>query len=64
MSQFAKRSQIDRRCGVDRRQANDLLYFAGGGVEQRTYSERRELGERRTHWARISAWSSTIKRWV
>ena len=64
VGQFTKRSQTDRRCGVDRRRANDLLYFAGGGVEQRTYSERRELGERRTDWARISPWSSAVKRWI
>lgn len=64
MSQFARRSQIDRRGGNDRRQANDLLYFAGGGVEHRTYSERRELNERRTDWARISPWASAIKRWI
>ena len=49
---------LDRRCGEDRRQAYDLDYFPGGGIERRSGRERRLNGERRNGWVRVSPWSS------
>jgi hypothetical protein len=33
----------DRRSGVDRRQSSDNRYFLNGGVERRSWKERRYL---------------------
>ena len=53
-----QRSGIDRRCGKDRRSAHAVDYFFGGGVERRSWTERRVQGERRQNWVRVSEWSS------
>ena len=49
---------LDRRSGADRRQAYDLDYFPGGGIERRLGKERRRPDERRDGWVRVSEWSS------
>jgi hypothetical protein len=49
---------LDRRSGEDRRQAYDLDYFPGGGIERRSGKERRWSDERRDGWVRVSKWSS------
>ena len=53
-----QRSGIDRRCGKDRGKAHDVDYFLNGGVERRSWKERRAPGERREGWVRVSEWSS------
>ena len=53
-----QRSGIDRRCGKDRRSAHAVDYFLNGGVERRSWKERRAQGERRQDWVRVSEWSS------
>ncbi len=49
---------LDRRSGDDRRQVYDSDYFINGGVERRTGKDRRQQGERRDGYIRISKWSS------
>ena len=39
---------LDRRSGEDRREDDDLDFFAKGGVEKRSGVEARQKGERRT----------------
>jgi hypothetical protein len=53
-----QRAGIDRRCGEDRRKAHDVDYFLNGGVERRSWKERRAPGEWREGWVRVSEWSS------
>ena len=38
-----KNSKPDRRCGADRRKSNNPEYFRNGGVERRSWRERRNL---------------------
>ena len=33
----------DRRCGIDRRKSNSPEYFRNGGIERRSWRERRNL---------------------
>ena len=54
----SRRSNIDRRSGVDRRKVHNLDYFLGGGVERRSWKERRQQEERRADWMRIGEWNS------
>ena len=49
---------LDRRSGEDRRQAYDLDYFPGGGIERRSGKDQRRPDERRDRWVRVSPWSS------
>jgi hypothetical protein len=49
---------IDRRSGEDRRKVYDLDYFSNGGVERRTWRERRSYVERRLGWLRVNKWVS------
>jgi hypothetical protein len=49
---------IDRRSAEDRRQLYDLNYFLSGGVERRNKKERRQQGERRSNFIKVSEWSS------
>jgi hypothetical protein len=53
-----RRSGIDRRTGEDRRTLHDLDYFFEGGVERRTWMERRSPGEKREGWMRMRDWCS------
>jgi hypothetical protein len=58
-----KRSDIDRRCGEDRRRElysreDNFRYFSTGGSERRSWKERRAEDERREDWWRVSKWSS------
>jgi len=55
---YFSRSPIDRRESDDVREAFDLDYFTDGGLERRDFVERRNLGERRADWVRVSTWSS------
>jgi hypothetical protein len=48
----------DRRSGEDRRFAYDLDYFPEGGRERRVANDRRQPGERRNRFIRVSKWSS------
>ena len=52
------RSEIDRRCGEDRRTTYNLDYFLQGGKERRQWVDRRWRKEMRKGWIRISKWSS------
>jgi len=38
-----KNSNPDRRSGVDRRKSNNRDYFSNGGLERRSWHERRKL---------------------
>jgi len=38
-----KNSKPDRRSGVDRRKSSDRNYFSLGGIERRSWHERRKL---------------------
>ena len=38
-----KNSSLDRRSGVDRRKSNNRDYFSLGGIERRSWHERRRL---------------------
>jgi len=38
---YPKRSTLDRRCGWDRRKTYSAAYFLNGGVERRSWKERR-----------------------
>jgi hypothetical protein len=49
---------LDRRSGDDRREANELGYFARGGIERRSGVESRQTGERRAQYVNVSQWSS------
>ena len=54
---------LDRRSLRDRRQAYDLNYFDGDGVENRKRHERRRRRvEPRKGWDRISDWTSAMIR--
>jgi hypothetical protein len=52
------RSPVDRRSGLDRRNAHSLDYFLKGGGEKRSWTERRSGIERRGDWIRVSEWVS------
>lgn len=52
------RSGIDRRSGGDRREAHSAEYFEENGEERRRFRERRNSGETRTGWVRVTDWSS------
>ena len=49
---------VDRRSGEDIREAYDADYFQKGGVERRIGKDRRQQGERRKGFVRVSKWSS------
>ena len=51
-------SGIDRRSVEDRRQIYDVDYFFEGGIERRSWKNRRWQEERRMQWRRISEWAS------
>ena len=53
-----RRSGTDRRTGEDRRTLHDLDYFFEGGVERRTWRERRSPVENREGWMRMRDWCS------
>jgi len=55
---WTARSGTDRRSGNDRRQLHRLYRRANDQVEQRHSKERRETGELRSNWVRITSWSS------
>ena len=40
---------LDRRDGDDRREGQELGYFARGGIERRKYLERRTADDRRSY---------------
>jgi hypothetical protein len=40
---LSKHSAVDRRSGKDRRRSSDPNYFLNGGVERRSWKERRFL---------------------
>jgi hypothetical protein len=49
---------VDRRCGEERREIYNADYFENGGVERRSGKDRRQQGERRKSYIRVSKWSS------
>jgi hypothetical protein len=51
---------IDRRSGADRRKEYDFDHFIMGGIERRSWRERRTGKERRRDWLRASKWSSVL----
>jgi hypothetical protein len=53
-----RRFSIDRRFGENRRRLYYLDYFLNGGVERRSWEERRGQAERRVEWMRVSKWAS------
>jgi hypothetical protein len=53
-----RKSVVDRRSGVDRRQVHLLEYFIQGGVERRSGKDRRKRLERRADWVRVDDWYS------
>ena len=53
-----RRFSIDRRFGEDRRRLYYLDYFLNGGVERRSWEERRGQAERRVEWMRVNKWAS------
>ena len=56
---LVKRSGVDRRAEVDRRQVYSIDYFIQGGVERRSGLERRKnRRERRKGWVRVNEWIS------
>ena len=55
---WTARSGTDRRSCIDRRQLHRLYRRANDQVEQRNSMERREIGELRSNWVRITTWSS------
>ena len=55
-----RHSRIDRRCGHDRRRVHNLDYFLKGGIERRTWKERRSNLERRRGWLRVEDWYSVL----
>ena len=56
-----RESTFDRRSGEDRRRLYSLDYLMNGGVERRSWKERRFYGERRVGWMKVSKWSSLFK---
>ena len=59
-----RRSHIDRRSLSDRRTEHDLDYLSGGGVERRSWKERRSSAEQRKGWLRTEAWSSVDREFI
>lgn len=57
-SKWSSRSGTDRRSGDDRRQLHRLYRRADDQLDRRKSSERRESGELRSNWVRITSWSS------
>ena len=55
---WTSRSGTDRRSGNDRRQMHRLYRRANDRLDRRKSSERRETGELRSNWVRITSWSS------
>ena len=56
-----QRAFVDRRSGDDRRERYSLDYFSDGGVERRhSRGDRRQAGERRNGWMRVTPWSSVL----
>ena len=54
-----KRSGVDRRSEVDRRQVYSIDYFIQGGVERRNgLDPRKNRRERRKGWVRVNEWIS------
>ena len=53
-----RKSILDRRSGVDRRDTHNLDYFSEGGAERRRKSERRSGDERRSKWIKVDDWAS------
>ena len=51
-------SGIDRRSVEDRRRVYDIDYFFEGGIERRSWKDRRWQEERIMEWTRISEWAS------
>jgi hypothetical protein len=51
-------SARDRRSGGDRRRVHNLDYLWNGGIERRSWKERRSHVERRQAWLRVTEWSS------
>ena len=49
---------LDRRSGDDKREVYDSIYFESGGIERRKGEDRRQQGERRDGYVRVSKWSS------
>ena len=49
---------LDRRSGDDKREVYDSSYFGSGGIERRKGKDRRQQGERRDGYVRVSKWSS------
>jgi hypothetical protein len=49
---------LDRRSGDNRREAYDSDYFESWGIERRKGKDRRQQGERRDGYVRVSKWSS------
>jgi hypothetical protein len=61
---YVRRSRIDRRSLSDRRVAHDLDYLSGGGIERRSWKERRSSAEQRKGWLRAEAWSSVDREFI
>ena len=56
---LSKRSGVDRRSEIERRQVYSIDYFIQGGVERRSGLDRRKnRGERRKGWVRVNEWIS------
>ena len=54
-----KRTGVDRRSQIERRQVYSIDYFIKGGVERRRGVERRKnRRDRRTGWVRVNDWVS------
>ena len=49
---------VDRRSGEDRREIYHSDYFVNDGLERRSRKDRRQPGERRKGFLRVSEWSS------
>ena len=49
---------VDRRSGEDRREIYQADYFENSGIERRSRKDRRQQGERRKGFIRVSKWSS------
>ena len=55
-----RRISVDRRSGRDRRNDYSINYFLKGGIERRSWKERRSPSERRFGWMRGSDWASVF----
>jgi len=56
---LSKRSGVDRRSEIERRQVYSIDYFIQGGVERRSGLDRRKnRRERRKGWVRVNEWIS------